>query len=225
MPMDSSIYTTLFLDIGGVLLTNGWDQSMREKTAQKFNLDLLDLNKRHSLTFDTYEIGKITLDVYLDRVVFYTPRKFSRDEFIEFMYAQSQPHSEMIKLIKEVKQKYGLRTVAVSNEGRELMLHRIHCYNLKEFIDFFVCSGFVGYRKPDESIYHLALDLAQVKPQEVIYIDDRAMFVEIGAQLGLQSIQHQNFQQTRNLLLDYLSITPSGRTGEYVGTFSKTLRK
>ena len=77
--MASSFYTTLFLDVGGVFLTNGWDHNMREHASQQFNLDLVELNKRHALTFDTYEIGKITLDTYLDRVVFYMDRSFSRE--------------------------------------------------------------------------------------------------------------------------------------------------
>lgn len=219
-----SVYTTLFLDVGGVLLTNGWDRSMRERAAQKFNLDLIDLNQRHALTFDTYEIGKITLDVYLDRSVFYIPRNFSRDEFKEFMFSQSQAYPEMIQLIRDIKKRYSLRTVAVSNEGRELMNHRIHQFQLKEFIDFFVCSGFVGLRKPDNAIYHMALEMAQVKPQEVIYIDDRPMLAEIGGQLGMKAIQHKNIQQTQNTLKDLLSVNPTGRIDDYAGTSSKTHR-
>ncbi len=30
----------LFLDVGGVLLTNGWDRSMRARAAERFALDL-----------------------------------------------------------------------------------------------------------------------------------------------------------------------------------------
>jgi putative hydrolase of the HAD superfamily len=207
--MSSYFYTTLFLDVGGVFLTNGWDHNMREHASQKFDLDLVELNKRHALTFDTYEIGKITLDVYLDRVVFYTARSFSREEFKEFMFAQSQAYPEMIQLIRDLKERYSLRTVAVSNEGRELMLNRINHFKMREFIDFFVCSCFIGYRKPDISIYRLALDMAQVKPQEVIYIDDRLMLAEIGGQLGMQAIQHKNYEQTKELLNDFLSVTPT----------------
>jgi putative hydrolase of the HAD superfamily len=207
--MSVSAYTTLFLDIGGVLLTNGWDHGMRERAAQKFNLDLSELNKRHALTFDTYEIGKITLDVYLDRVVFYIPRNFSREEFKEFMFSQSQAYPDMMQFIGDMKTRYSLRTVAVNNEGRELMVYRIQHFQLKELIDFFVSSGFVGLRKPDVEIYRMALDMAQVKPQEVIYIDDRPMLTEIASQLGMQTIAHQSFQQTRNLLKDFLSITHS----------------
>lgn len=208
--MNRSFYTTLFLDVGGVLLTNGWDHGMREKAAQKYHLDLIEMNKRHALTFDTFEIGKISLDVYLDRVIFYRPRDFSREEFKEFMFSCSQPYPEMIQFIRDMKTRYSLRTVALSNEGRELMVHRIQRFHMKEFIDIFVCSGFVGLRKPDEDIYRLALDLSQAKPQEVIYIDDRSILTEIGGQLGLQAIQHKDFQNTETLLKDFLSITNKG---------------
>lgn len=203
--MNKSLITTLFVDVGGVLLTNGWDHGMREQASKKFHLDLVEMNKRHALTFDTFEIGKITLDVYLDRVVFYQPRSFSRDEFKEFMFSCSKPFPEMIQFIRDIKARYSLRTVALSNEGRELMVHRIHSFQMKEYIDFFVCSGFVGLRKPDEAIYRLTLDLAQVKPQEVIYIDDRSILAEIGSQLGLQSIQHKDFKKTEALVSDLLS--------------------
>ena len=80
--------TTLFLDIGGVILSNGWDHQLREKAAKKFGLDFMEMNQRHALTFDTYEIGKITLDEYLNRVVFYVSRSFSHEDFKEFMFGE-----------------------------------------------------------------------------------------------------------------------------------------
>lgn len=92
--------SALFLDIGGVLLTNGWDRGSRRKAAQQFHLDYDQMDERHHLTFDTYELGKLTLDEYLARVVFYQKRDFSQEEFIEFMFAQSKPFPEMIELIK-----------------------------------------------------------------------------------------------------------------------------
>lgn len=223
--MNASIYTTLFLDVGGVMLTNGWDHHMREHAAQKFGLDYAEMNSRHALTFDNYEIGKITLDEYLDRVVFYEPRQFSHEEFKEFMFDQSQPFPDIIQMIREFKSRYSLRTVVVSNEGRELMVQRIKRFQMKEFIDFFVCSGFVGLRKPDKDIYRMALEMAQVNPKEVIYIDDRAMLVEIGSELGMQAIHHTGLEQTKALLNKLLSVTSTGRTDGYVRTSSNTIRR
>ncbi|WP_068470953.1 HAD family hydrolase [Candidatus Protochlamydia phocaeensis] len=197
----------LFLDIGGVLLTNGWDHRMREKAAHIFDLDFLEMNTRHALTFDTYEIGKLSLDEYLKRVVFYEPRSFSLENFKDFMFSQSQPLGTMLELMKNIKKEHGLKVVGISNEGRELMLNRIEKFKLKELFDMFVCSCFVHLRKPDLEIYHMALDLAQVKPGQIIYIDDRSMLVEIGQQLGMQAFQHINEDRTKQTLEDLLKVT------------------
>ena len=192
--------TTLFLDIGGVLLTNGWDHNIRALAAEKFSLDYAEMNERHHLTFDTYEEGKLSLDEYLKRVVFYQPRDFTPDVFKAFMYAQSKPFLEMIELMRGLKTQHGLQVAAVSNEGRELTTYRVQQFKLGTFIDFFVSSCFVHYRKPDADMYRIALDIAQTSPEQVIYIDDRAMFVEVAQELGIQGIIHTSYQTTSKAL-------------------------
>ena len=192
--------TTLFLDIGGVLLTNGWDHHERALAAEKFSLDIEEMNERHHLTLDTYEEGKLSLDEYLDRVVFYQERTFSRDEFKAFMYAQSRPFPEMIEMVGKLKNQYCLQVAAVSNEGRELTVYRVQEFKLGSFIDFFISSCFVHYRKPDADLYHIALDIAQVGPEQVIYIDDRPMFVEVAQGLGIKGILHTGYAATRKAL-------------------------
>jgi putative hydrolase of the HAD superfamily len=196
----SSPITDLFLDIGGVLLTNGWDDDIQKRTADKFGLDYEEMHERHHLTFDTYEEGKLSLDEYLNRIVFYQERSFTKEAFKAFMYAQSQPFPEMIQLMRGLKAKYGLEIAAVSSEGRELTVYRVQQFKLGTFIDFFVSSCFVHYRKPDEDIYRIALDIAQVRPEQVVYIDDRAMFVEVAQGLGIKGILHSGYATTRTAL-------------------------
>ena len=196
----TSPITTLFLDIGGVLLTNGWDHNIRTRAAEKFSLDYEEMNERHHLTFDTYEEGKLSLDEYLNRVVFYDERSLSREEFKAFMFAQSQPFPGMIELVSQLKNQYCLQVAAVSNEGRELSVYRVQQFKLGTFIDFFISSCFVHYRKPDADIYRIALDIAQVSQQQVIYIDDRAMFVEVAQRLGINGILHTGKKETRKAL-------------------------
>ena len=196
----NSQITTLFLDIGGVLLTNGWDRGIRTRAAEKFGLNYEEMNERHHLTFDTYEEGKLTLDQYLNRVVFYQDRPFSREEFKKFMYDQSQPFPDMIELMRGLKARYNLQIVAVSNEGRELTVYRVKQFQLRSFIDFFVSSCFVHYRKPDEDIHRIALDIAQVHPKQVVYIDDRPLFVEVAEVLGLNGIIHTGCEATQKSL-------------------------
>lgn len=190
---------TLFTDVGGVLLTNGWDSAGRRLAAEKFSLDLKEMESRHHLTFDTYEVGKITLDEYLQRIVFYTPRTFSYEDFRQFMYALSQPYPEMLDLVRRVKAT-GRNIVVVSNEGRELTEYRIKTFKMAEFADFFVSSCFVHIRKPDRDIFQMAIDLAQANPAESVYLDDRPMFVEVAASLGLLAIRHTDYESTKAAL-------------------------
>lgn len=190
----------LFLDIGGVLLTNGWDHTMRHKAAQTFDLDYEEINERHHLTFDTYEEGKLSLYEYLQRVIFFQERAFSLEEFKAFMFDQSRPYPQMIELIKGLKKRYDLRTAAVSNEGRELTVFRIEKYDLHAVIDFFVSSCFVHYRKPDEDMYRVALDIAQVSPGQAAYVDDRPMFVDVARGLGIHGVLHKDVATTRESL-------------------------
>ncbi len=198
----SANVTALFLDVGGVMATNGWDRKSREAAAKKFNLDLDELNDRHRMTFDTYEQGKLDLDEYLKRSVFYQDRSFSVDDFKNFMYDQSVAYPDMIELIRGLKAKYKLKIAVVNNEGRELNERRIQKLKLNEFVDFFISSCFVHFRKPDAEIWKLALDVAQVPKEEVVYIDDRPMFVQVAEGLGLRGITHnyKNVDATRTAL-------------------------
>lgn len=195
--------TTLFLDIGGVLLTNGWDRQARTNAIRQFNLDNDEVNERHHLTFDTYEVGKISLDDYLDRVIFYEKRNFTKKDFKEFMFAQSQMLPDMIDYIKILKLKHSLRVTAVSNEGRELTEHRIEKFKLYDLFDSFVASSFVHFRKPDVDIFKLALDISQASPKEVVYIDDRHMFVEVAGTVGIRGIHHISFASTKEKLAEF----------------------
>jgi putative hydrolase of the HAD superfamily len=195
--------TTLFLDIGGVLLTNGWGRQVRRVAAEKFQLDFAEMDERHHLSFTAYEDGKLTLDQYLDQVVFYQPRPFSRDDFRAFMYAQSQPFPDMLNYLRTLKERHHLKMVVVSNEGRELTAHRIEAFHLADVIDAFVVSSYVHYRKPDRDIYALALDIAQVKSDQVVYIDDRPLFVEVARGMGIRSIQHVTLQKTQQTLASF----------------------
>lgn len=188
--------TTIFTDIGGVLLTDGWNRESRKNAAAIFNLDLEDMEERHHLTFDTYEQGKLSLDEYLKRIVFYKERHFTADAFRQFMFAQSKPHPEIIKSISLLKEKYGLKIAVVSNEGRELTEFRIREFKLYEFVDFFISSSFVHFRKPDIDIFRMALDIAQVKATNVVYIEDKPMFVEVAEQLGIHGITHIDHDST-----------------------------
>jgi putative hydrolase of the HAD superfamily len=192
----SAPVTALFLDVGGVLLTDGWDHHARKRAATNFKLKLTEMEDRHHLTFDTYEEGKLTLEEYLGRVVFYQKRPFTRAQFRRFIFAQSKPYPRMIELVAQLKVRHGLKIAVVSNEGRELNAFRIRKFKLGRLVDFFVSSCFVHLRKPDADIFRLALDIAQAPAEQVVYIENTPMFVQVAEGLGIRSILHTDYRST-----------------------------
>jgi len=192
----SSLIKALFLDIGGVLLTDGWGHVSRKLAAKTFDLNPEEMESRHNQAFDTYELDKLTLEEYLSCVVFYQKRPFTRAQFRKFMFAQSKPYPKMIELVRRLKARYGLKIVVVSNEARELNSHRIRKFKLDEFVDFFISSCFVHLRKPDADIYRIALDISQVPANQVVYIENLPMFVQVAEGLGIRGICHTDYKST-----------------------------
>jgi putative hydrolase of the HAD superfamily len=188
--------TTLFLDIGGVLLNDGWDHIARRRAAKHFKLNWVEMEKRHSLNFNIYEEDKLTLDEYLSWLLFYKKRPFTRREFRRFMFAQSRPYPEMIELVRKLKTKYSLKIIVLSNEARELNAHRISTFKLDEFVDAFVSSCFVHLHKPDAAIFQMALDIAQTPARQIVYIENTPMFVQIAEGMGIRGILHTNYKST-----------------------------
>jgi len=193
----------VFFDIGGVLLSDGWGHVSRQAAAEKFDLDYHEMDILHDFIFNTYEIGKITLDDYLDTVVFNHPRDFTKEDFKTFMFAQSLELPDMLQWLKQWrKDNPDIRLISINNEPRELNDYRINKFELHECFDAFISSCEVGMRKPDPGIYNLAMGIAHTTPEHCIYIDDRQMLVQAAEKVGIRSFQHRDFETTKNILED-----------------------
>ena len=194
----------LFSDIGGVLLTNGWGHESRQAACRHFNIDYDEMDHRHNFIFNVYEIGKISLDAYLDTAVFYQQRNFSKKEFIDFMYSCSVELPETLAWLKKWKTDHSvIKVISINNEPKELNQYRIKKFQLHEFFDAFISSHEVGMRKPDPGIFELAIGIAQAGPSECIYFDDRPMLVKAAAKTGLQSYVHTSFEDTKKIIEEF----------------------
>ena len=193
--------TCVFVDIGGVLLTNGWDHHARRRAVAKFKLDWTEMEERHRLTFEIHEEGKLTFEEYLNLVIFYEKRSFTRAQFRRFMCEQSKPYEDMIGMLAKLKEQHGLKIAVVSNESLELNAYRIRTFKLDGFVDCFISSCFVHLRKPDANIFRLALDITQAAAHQVVYIENTPMFVQIAQSLGIESILHTDCMSARQQLL------------------------
>jgi putative hydrolase of the HAD superfamily len=195
--------TTLFWDIGGVILTNGWDHVSRQEAAETFHLDWDEYRERHDLSFPALDSGHITLNQYLDRTIFYKKREFSREEFIAFMYAQSKEYPEARAILDAATRTEKYYVGAINNEPLELNQYRIEAFDLRRNFQVFFSSCYVGSRKPEEAIYRLALSVTQRKPEKCLFIDDRPLNLENPRRLGMNVIHYQGAEQLRRELRTY----------------------
>ena len=189
--------TTLFWDIGGVIITNGWDTTARRRAAEVFHLDWEDFQDRHELSFPAFDSGLISLDEYLNRTLFYRARPFTREEFIAFMFAQSKEYLEPRALLEQVARLGKYFIGAINNEPLELNEYRIKTFHLRRDFQVFFSSCYLHTRKPEEMIYRIALEVTQRPAKECVFIDDRSLNLENPRKLGMKTIHYQNAEQLR----------------------------
>jgi putative hydrolase of the HAD superfamily len=189
--------SAIFWDVGGVLLNNAWDREERERAFRQFNLDEKEFADRHEMVVSSFERGKISLDEYLDRTIFYRPRPFAREVFKEYMFSLSQPYPDTLALARELAKSGKYLMATINNESKELNHYRIQTFGLREVFTLFVSSCFVGLRKPEQEIYLLALEVTQKPAEECCFIDDRALNLECARKLGMHTIEMKNAKQLR----------------------------
>jgi putative hydrolase of the HAD superfamily len=190
----------LFWDVGGVLLSNAWDHTQRQQAIGKFGLEREEFSERHELVFSSFERGKISLDEYLDRTVFYRVQPFTRDEFKNYMYSLSTPDGAALAFAKELADSGRYLMGTINNESRELNAYRIEKFGLRSIFRVFVSSCYVGLRKPEEGIYKLTLDVTQQAPEQCCFIDDRALNLEVAKRLGMHTVEMHGAEQLRTEL-------------------------
>jgi putative hydrolase of the HAD superfamily len=198
--MDLAKISAIFWDVGGVLLSNAWDREQRQRTLKHFDLDEVEFDDRHEMLVSSLERGKISLQEYLERTIFYRPRSFTLDAFKEYMFSLSQPDPETLQLARALSRSCKYLMSTINNESKELNLFRIQTFGLREIFSLFVSSCFVGLRKPEDGIYHLALEITQRAPEECCFIDDRPLNLDSASRLGMHVIQMENAEQLRQEL-------------------------
>lgn len=188
----------VFFDIGGVLGTNGWDREQRAQAVEKFGLDARDFQFRHEETVGSFEEGRVSLADYLDFTVFHSPRSFSRDDFIQFMYEQSRPYPDSIQIARDLCDCGQYWMCTLNNESDELNRYRIDAFGIREVFDAFLSSCWLGVRKPLPKYYHHALGISQCVPEESVFIDDREQNLGPARRLGMHTILYESADQLQS---------------------------
>ncbi len=202
--------TTLFWDVGGVLLTNGWDETRRMRAVDRFALDPAEFEARHEGLVAGCETNEISLDEYLQQTVFYRPRPFSPEDVRQFMFAQSEAFPESIAIADGLARTHRYLMATINNESLELNAYRIRHFGLRDQFSAFYSSCFLDVRKPSAGIIQRALEFTQRDAAECLMIDDRQENLEAPASLGMRTIRFQSAGQLRQELARHgVDYTPS----------------
>ena len=193
----------IFWDVGGVLLSNAWDRGQREQALAYFKLDEEEFADRHELVVSSFERGKINLNEYLERTVFYRSRPFTQEEFQNYIYSLSQPKPEMLAFAKTLADSGRYLMGTINNESLDLNLYRIEKFRLRDIFRLFISSCYVGLRKPEPEIYTLALEITQQTPEECCFIDDRALNLEVAKRVGMHGIEMDTVDQLKSDLMKF----------------------
>jgi putative hydrolase of the HAD superfamily len=191
-------FDVILFDVGGVLLTNGWDHRERAAAIAHFGLDLPAFEARHATQNDAWERDLIPVERYLDETIFYEPRAFSQDEFIACMLSQSKiiPESAL-GILAELAASNLCLLGALNNEARVTNDYRFETFGLRDRFQIALSSCYVGLRKPHTAIYRRALDIVGAPPQRILFIDDRQENVDAAAAVGMKTIRFQGAHALR----------------------------
>jgi putative hydrolase of the HAD superfamily len=198
-----STVPTLFFDVGGVLLTNGWDTAARRRAAETFGSEFSEFQTRHEMLKTAFESGRISLDGYTKRTVFFRERPFTPEDFKAFLFAQSDRLGDTLEWVRALSRTGKYRLFTFNNESRELHEYRVRQFGLGSIFHGFLTSCYLGQVKPDEGVYLSALGIAGCEPEEAVFIDDRPLNVEPAHALGLIAVQFQGLEPLLEFLKDY----------------------
>jgi putative hydrolase of the HAD superfamily len=199
--------TTVFCDVGGVLLTNGWGHESRQLAAKRFHFDYEEFEQRHNPLAEQFDSGLITTIEYLNQALFYRPRSFNQAEFMAFMREQSLPLIDRLEVIADVAASKKYLMATINNESIDLNLYRIDKFELEKYFSLFFTSCFMRCSKPKPPIYDNALSITQKSAKECIFIDDREENLVVPKKLGMRTVQCFDAQQLRRALAELGVVT------------------
>jgi len=191
-------FDVILFDVGGVLLTNGWDHGERAAAAEHFGLNAEELEARNTKVVAAWDRSEIDRNQYLDATVFTEPRSFTHDEFFDFMLSQSRVQPDgALEILREVAASKRFLVGSLNNEPREMNEYRFGKFELRRYLKVAFSSCYMGLRKPEPAMYRRALDILGCPPYRILFIDDREENVAGAAAAGIKAIRFAGAEALR----------------------------
>lgn len=177
------MFKLILFDLGGVVFTNGTKKFVADMGA-RYNLPLAEITDVIDGDLGTkYREGEITRNEFWQQLLSRLNLKQNADELEAEWIGDYALIVGTKDIILRLKDKYKVMYLSDNVKERADKLNKQF-----GFMDWFsggIFSHEVGVRKPDPKIYQYALDKAGCKPEETIFIDDKAVNLEPARAMGI----------------------------------------
>lgn len=178
----------VFFDFGGVILRTEY-QAPRQKLAERFNMDYDDIDKFvfASESSKRASLGEITEEEHWLDVMRRLKLPASESQaFQDAFFGGDILDLELIRFIRELRGR-GLHTGLISNAWSGLRVY-LEKEKIIDAFDSVTISSDVKVVKPKPKIYELALQKANVRAEEAIFVDDFYENIEACEKLGMKGV-------------------------------------
>lgn len=151
---------------------------------------------------EQYKRGLMTGEEYWQWALKEWGLKMSVKEVVDLLISGYDVNKKAQKLARKLRQK-GIKTALCSNNFPERVKGLNKRFDfLKEF-DVMVLSYEIGALKPEKKIYKELIRQSGVKPEEILYSDDRQDVIEAAKSLGVNAFFYEKFEDFERNLESY----------------------
>lgn len=191
----------IFWDVGGVILTNGWDEDQRARVLTGLGVDVAEYESRHEAANYYWERGLSTAREFFAQTVFYQPRAFTFEELWRDLCAENHVlNPECYEILDALAGSGRYRLATLNNESRELNEYRLDAFDLRRRFEYFICSGYVHEMKPLPGIYQAAIDISGFRGEQAVFIDDKEENCAVATSFNMKAIRFESPAQLRGML-------------------------
>src|SRR3989344_7671644 len=116
-----------------------------------------------------------------------------------YTYKRNSLNKDLIKIVKKLKEKY--KIALLTNNNKEYCEEYLFKPKLDKLFDIIVISYLVGYRKPNSKIYQILIKKLELKPEEILFVDDDPTKLSFAEAQGIKTLVYKG-KETNKMLMN-----------------------
>ncbi len=196
--MNHKKYSVIVFDLGNVLIPFDYNifvnklDNVEEGLGKRF----YELYQTNYNVHRDFERWSLTTEDFLKTMNTWTEGKVDDEDFCRYYSEVFTVNEDVAALLPELKKRFKL--VLLSNTNYIHQKYGWEKYDFLKNFDKLILSHEVGAIKPEPEIYKAVMAFTNKPPEEHIFIDDIADYVEGAKKIGWDGIQFKNYDQLVN---------------------------